>query len=58
MTTVLRKGSTPEQIAKILEDLKSRVVVKDGLDAEKFCGQLKLDIDPLKIQQELRDEWG
>ncbi len=58
MTTILRKGSTPEQIAKILEEHKSRNEVRSGLDAEKFCGRLKLDIDPLEIQKELRDEWG
>jgi hypothetical protein len=26
-------------------------------DAFKFCGKLKVDEDPQKIQQRLRDEW-
>lgn len=58
MTTTLRRGSTLEEIAKILEDLNSRAKAKGGLDARKFCGRLNLDIDPVEIQRELRDEWG
>ena len=26
-------------------------------NAYKFCGILKVDEDPIKIQQQLRDEW-
>jgi hypothetical protein len=26
-------------------------------DAFKFCGILKVNEDPIKIQQQLRDEW-
>jgi len=26
-------------------------------DAYKFCGALKVDEDPLKIQERLRNEW-
>ena len=57
MTTTLRKGSTEEEIARLLEDLNSRAKAKGGLDAKKYCGILKMDIDPLEIQKDLRDEW-
>jgi hypothetical protein len=57
MTTTLRKGSTEEEFARLLEDLNSRAKAKGGLDAKKYCGSLKMDIDPLEIQKDLRDEW-
>ena len=33
-----------------------RITLK-GLDAKKYCGILKIEDDPLKIQKRLRDEW-
>lgn len=29
-----------------------------GVDTKKYCGTIKLDEDPLSIQQQMRQEWN
>lgn len=56
MVIVLKKGSTPKMMEKIMEKLRSRPV-KKGLDADKYCGVVKFKEDGLSLQKRLRDEW-
>lgn len=53
MVTIIKKGTGKKDLQKILENIKPR----KKFDAKKFSGILKLDEDPLIIQQKLRDEW-
>lgn len=55
MVTVIKKGMKKKQISKLLEKNKSSQSKK--LNIEKYCGILKLEIDPLEIQKKLRNEW-
>ena len=53
MVTVLKKGTSKKSIQKILQ----RIRIKNGLDAFKYCGIIKLKEDPLLIQKQMRNEW-
>lgn len=55
MVTTLKYGTRKESIRKLLKRLSSNL--RNGIDANKFSGLLKLKEDPLKIQKALRDEW-
>lgn len=57
MITVIKQGSTKELIQEIWDRLFAEKHRK-GVNARKFCGVLKLQEDPLVIQEKLRDEWG
>jgi len=46
-----------KDIKKLKEQLAERQN-KKKFDAKKFCGVLKVNEDPLTIQQRLRDEWN
>ena len=56
MVTVIKKGTSIKEIKKRLDEIirkKSR-----NNDVMKYAGKLKhLDIDPLKYQKNMRDEW-
>jgi hypothetical protein len=53
MVTVIKKGSPPSKILKLLKKLQ----LTHGLDAHKFCGVIHLKEDALIIQQRMRNEW-
>lgn len=56
MVTIIKQGSTKELIQELWINLfKERK--RKGVDANKYCGILKLEEDPLEIQKRLRDEW-
>ncbi|APF20166.1 hypothetical protein [Caldithrix abyssi] len=49
--TITKKDRKQTYIRKL-----NQITLK-GLDAKKYCGILKIEEDPLKIQKRLRDEW-
>lgn len=53
MVWVLKKGASKKEIHKIEAGILS---VKPP-DLSKYFGKIKLKVDPLLIQQQLRDEW-
>jgi len=55
MVTVLRKGKPISELRKKIEQLKS--LKSKGFKSSKYSGILKREIDPLKVQKKLRDEW-
>lgn len=54
MATIIKKGSTKEVIAKLLQNVDK--TISKGFDAKKFCGTMKLDDDALIIQKRLRHD--
>jgi hypothetical protein len=54
MVTTIKKGSSR---AKIIKMLKQHSLKKTYVDIEKYCGILKLNEDPMKLQKQWRDEW-
>lgn len=53
MTTIIRKNLSKADIQELLK----KVVPVKRFNAFKYCGVIKLTIDPLKFQRQLRDEW-
>jgi hypothetical protein len=53
MTIVIKKS----QSKSIIEELLSKIPHKKQFDASKHCGVLRLSIDPLKFQKDIRSEW-
>jgi hypothetical protein len=51
MVVIIKKGQNKKSIKVQLKKLQH------GLDADKYCGVIRLKEDPLLIQQRLRDEW-
>ncbi len=54
MVTVIKKGSSKSVIIHLLQKLK----IKQGFNAKKYCGVIKLKSSPLIIQKRLRNEWS
>lgn len=54
MATVIKKGTSKSEINK---KIRNAVGKKPGKDLLRLAGTLKVDIDPLKYQKRLRDEW-
>ena len=54
MIIEITKKTTKEQIAKFLNKLK----IGKSMNAKKYCGAIKWDIDGLEYQKQLRDEWN
>jgi len=50
---VLRTDEKKRMAKKIVNKLKP----KKGIDAKKYCGKIKLPMDPLNYQNKLRNEW-
>jgi len=54
MVTVIKKGSSAEQILrkvnKLLKNHKNKEI-------KKLCGSIKLDMSPVSLQKQWRDEW-
>jgi len=53
MVTIIKKGTNKKDLEKAFSNLKS----KKKFDAYKYCGTIKLNRDPLEIQERMRDEW-
>jgi hypothetical protein len=53
MVYILKNGASKKEIALIEKRLQS----KREIDYSKYFGKVKLKIDPLIIQKELRNEW-
>jgi hypothetical protein len=56
MVLVLNRGASKKDIELINKKL-SKLPSRKKLDAQKYCGVIKLKEDPLAIQKKLRDEW-
>jgi len=54
MIIQITNKTTKEQISKFFNKLK----IGKSLDAKKYCGALKWDVDGLKYQKQVRDEWN
>lgn len=55
MVTVIKRGASKKSIETSIKKLGGSK--KKGFDANKFCGVVKLNEDPMGIQKRLRDEW-
>jgi hypothetical protein len=53
MKVIIDKKLTKEEREKLLKKVQPKMKV---LDAKKYFGKIKVQGDPLKIQQEMRDE--
>ena len=53
MTIVIRKSQSKSTI----EELLSKIPRNKQFNASKYCGVLKLSIDPYTFQKEIRSEW-
>ena len=56
MIIKVKKGTTKKYIDKLLERI-TRQNRSGGINAQKYCGVLTIDPDPLVIQKKLRNEW-
>ncbi|MCU7693809.1 hypothetical protein ACFSPU_05640 [Haoranjiania flava] len=56
MVLVIDKTTKREDIDKLLKARISKQK-KNGFDAAKFCGLIKLKEQPMDIQKKMRDEW-
>ena len=55
MVTVLKKGIPVSEMIQKLNKLVSKE--NRGLQSKKYSGKIKVQIDPLSYQKNLRDEW-
>ena len=53
MTFIIKKNFKKEEIQKIFDQLTS----ERKFDAFKYCGKLRLTVDPLAFQKKMRNEW-
>ena len=53
MVLVLKKGASKREI----QSIEKKLNIKKGVDIMKYCGKIKLSVDPLTIQKKVRDEW-
>lgn len=56
MVLVLKEGATKEEMEAIDQTIASKNKPA-GFNAKKYNGILPLNKDPLKLQEELRNEW-
>ena len=54
MVTVIKKGTPKDEIKKQIDEVVSKAPKKD---IRKYAGKLKMDIDPLEYQKQMRNEW-
>ena len=54
MITIIKKGTPTSEIKKRMKDAVSKSHKRNIM---KYAGKLKLDIDPLIYQKQIRDEW-
>ena len=57
MVLIINKNTKKEEVDKFLLERKDRST--KGFDAKKYCGAIKSfkNLDPNKIQEQLRNEW-
>ena len=53
MVTIIIKGSISDNKKKEVLDIEKKYL----FNAHKHCGVIKWEIDPVKYQKALRDEW-
>ncbi len=53
MVTVIKNGISKTSIRHLVQ----KTQVRKGIDAQKYCGVIKLKEHPVDIQKKLRDEW-
>lgn len=56
MIIEIKKNASKMDVNKAIRKL-SRHIIKRKKDPFKYYGKLKIDIDPVKWQKEIRDEW-
>jgi hypothetical protein len=54
MVTIIKKGAVLKNIRKALNSIERK---KKYLDANKYCGTVKISEDAMLIQRKLRGEW-
>lgn len=54
MITVIKKGTPKKEIKKRINEAISKTPKRD---IPKYAGKLKMDIDPVAYQRQLRDKW-
>ena len=52
----IKQGATKKSIKKILENITKEIKPK-GVDVYKYVGEIRLKMDALNLQRELRNEW-
>ena len=57
MVLIINKNTKKEEVDKFLKNRQDKS--SKGFDAKKYCGTIKSfkDLDPNKIQEQLRNEW-
>lgn len=55
MVTIIKKGTSIVQMKKLLKEAFSKTPRRD---IRQYAGVLKTDIDPLKYQNKMRNEWS
>ena len=56
MVITIKKGTKKQNIQRLMDRLTKQKRSK-GINAQKYCGVLSLNIDSLEIQKTLRNEW-
>lgn len=54
MVTIIKKGTSKKDIKNKVEMVNSRLPKKS---IKQYAGKLNIQIDPLKFQIEMRNEW-
>jgi hypothetical protein len=54
MVTIIKKGTSGKEIRIAL---RKRALKHKGPDLRKYCGCIRLDIDAVLIQKDMRNEW-
>lgn len=54
MVTIIKKGMRKEEIRSILIRLRKKT---KKINLKKYCGAIKLEVDPLEQQKKWRNEW-
>jgi len=57
MTITIDKGANKQTIAQLWEKIQKSKSANKGLDTNKYCGKVVLSVDPMEIQEQLRNEW-
>ncbi len=55
MVTVIKKGRPIREMIQKLNELVSKK--NRGLQSAKYSGKIKVQVDPLEYQKNLRNEW-
>jgi len=54
MVTVIKKGTPKEEIKRQIDEVVTKAPKRDIM---KYAGKLKMDVNPLEYQKQMRDEW-